>query len=171
VTNPYAPPTAPVDDVVVANAESELAGRGVRLGAWLLDSIILGAMVGLPLLFGMIIAFGFSGGDLERAPSLWAVPVTLFLIGLVAWAVLTIKYVVANGQSIGKKILGIKVVRLDGSPASLGRIFWLRNVVNSVIGAVPILGVLYGIIDPLFIFGEEKRCVHDRIADTIVVVA
>ena len=73
----------------------------------------------------------------------------------------------ANGQSIGKKLLGIKVVRTDGSPASLGRLIWLRNVVNGLIGIIP----LYGIIDALFIFGESRQCLHDKIADTIVIKA
>ena len=36
------------------------------------------------------------------------------------------------GQSIAKKMLGIKVVRTDGSPVSLGRLIWLRNVVNGL---------------------------------------
>jgi len=72
-----------------------------------------------------------------------------------------------NGQTIAKKIVGIKVVRSDGSPASLGRIFWLRNVVNGLLGIIP----LYGLIDILFIFGEQRQCLHDKIADTIVVKA
>ena len=58
-------------------------------------------------------------------------------------------------------------MRRDGSPASLGRIFWLRNVVNTILGIIP----LYGIIDVLFIFGEARQCLHDKIADTIVVKA
>ena len=27
---------------------------------------------------------------------------------------------------------------------------------------------LYGFIDALFIFGESRQCLHDKIADTIV---
>ena len=72
-----------------------------------------------------------------------------------------------NGRSIAKKILTIKVVRSDGSPASLGRLIWLRNVVNWLISIIP----LYGLIDSLFIFGESRQCLHDKIADTIVVKA
>jgi uncharacterized RDD family membrane protein YckC len=85
----------------------------------------------------------------------------------VAWVWLTILFVARNGQTIGKKLLGIKVVRSDGSKASLGRIFWLRNVVNTVLGFIP----LYGIVDLLLIFGEARQCVHDKIADTIVIKA
>ena len=89
------------------------------------------------------------------------------ILGFTVWALLTIKYVRANGQSIAKRMLNIKVVRTDGSTASLGRIFWLRNVVNGLLGVIP----LYGIIDPLFIFGETRQCLHDKLADTIVVKA
>jgi len=64
-------------------------------------------------------------------------------------------------------MLGIRVVRTDGSPASLGRVIWLRNILNSVLGIVP----LYGLIDSLFIFAESRQCLHDKIADTIVIKA
>jgi uncharacterized RDD family membrane protein YckC len=83
------------------------------------------------------------------------------------WAWLTIRYVLANGQSIGKRITGIKITRTDGSRASLGRIFWLRNVVNGLLSLIP----LYGLIDALFIFAETRQCLHDKIADTIVINA
>jgi uncharacterized RDD family membrane protein YckC len=58
-------------------------------------------------------------------------------------------------------------VRRDGSPVSVWRVLWLRNVVNMIIGLVP----LYGLIDSLFIFGEARRCIHDHLADTIVIKA
>jgi uncharacterized RDD family membrane protein YckC len=76
-----------------------------------------------------------------------------------------------NGQTIGKRIVGIKVVRTDFSRATLGRIFWLRNVVNAIPGAIPYVGNVYGLVDHLFIFGESRQCVHDKIADTVVVKA
>jgi uncharacterized RDD family membrane protein YckC len=59
------------------------------------------------------------------------------------------------------------VVRTDGTPVSLGRIFLLRNVVNGLLGFIP----LYSLVDVLFIFGERRQCLHDRLADTIVVKA
>ena len=40
-------------------------------------------------------------------------------------------------QTIAKKLIGIKVVRSDGSRATVGRIFWLRNVVNTLITLIP----------------------------------
>jgi uncharacterized RDD family membrane protein YckC len=72
-----------------------------------------------------------------------------------------------TGQSLAKKYFGIKVIRSDGSPASLSNLIWKRNVLNWLISIVP----LYGIIEVLFIFGEDRQCLHDKIADTIVVVA
>jgi uncharacterized RDD family membrane protein YckC len=97
-----------------------------------------------------------------------------FYLGLL-WAavILTINGILAyrNGQSIAKKWLGIKDVRTDGSRVSFARIFWLRNVLNACFSLIPLVGGFYGLIDALFIFGSAKRCVHDYIADTIVVRA
>ena len=59
----------------------------------------------------------------------------------------------------------------DGSRASVGRIFWLRNVVNTLITLIPLVGWLYNLVDALFIFTDRRQCLHDKIADTIVVDA
>jgi len=166
VTNPYAPPTAHVEDVVSVVERAEPAGRGVRFGAAMLDGMIFGALVYLPFFTGLIT---FSAN--RRYASTGAgVALLLGGVGLAIWAYLTIKYIRANGQSIAKRMLGIKVVRSDGTPASLSRIFWLRNVVNGLPGFIPVLGVLYGFVDALFIFNQSRQCLHDKIADTIVVL-
>ena len=89
------------------------------------------------------------------------------LIGLVIWAWFTLKFMARNSQSIAKKWLQIKVVRADGSRVSLGRLILLRNVVVWILSLIP----MFGIIDVLFIFGESRQCLHDRIADTIVIKA
>jgi uncharacterized RDD family membrane protein YckC len=159
MTNPYAPPTAIVQDVIDPAEPSVLAERGARLAAAILDSIIFAGMVYLPLLFAV------TGGD--EAGVVAMIGVVLTLIGFGVWAWFTIGYMKRNGQSIAKNMLSIKVVRSDGSPASLGRLIWLRNVVNWLISIIP----LYGLIDSLFIFGESRQCLHDKIADTIVVRA
>lgn len=162
--NPYAPPQAEVRDTA-AHDETELAGRGTRLGAAIVDTII-GAIAIAPMLIGANFEAMQSGDYMNAFSGVGigiAVIASLILIGI------TIYLVHKNGQTVGKKLLGIKVVRSDFSPASLGRIFWLRNIVNAIPGVIPFVGNFYGIVDHLFIFGERRQCVHDKIADTIVV--
>jgi uncharacterized RDD family membrane protein YckC len=174
MTNPYAPPKAAVRDIHTADTSLVYADRSTRLGAAILDGIIFMGMVYVPLVIFMVIGAMMSG-PLEPGsdPSSNAIGpmaligVGLAVIGLAAWCWLTYKNVQANGQTIAKKMLQIKVVRSDGSPASVGRIFWLRNIVNGALGIIP----LYGLVELLFIFGEAQQCLHDKIADTIVVKA
>jgi uncharacterized RDD family membrane protein YckC len=161
--NPYAPPRAKVSDVADSSDELEPAGRGIRLGAALLDGLIAVGLVYVPLIMGGL----FSGWGTGVPPHISPIAGLLAFAGAVVWIWFTILYVARNGQTIAKKWLGIKVVRSDGSKASLGRIFWLRNVVNGLLGIIP----LYGLIDALVIFSDSRQCIHDKIADTIVVVA
>src|SRR5690606_1805767 len=99
---------------------------------------------------------------------------TAGIISMLLLAVLlfmTLVLVHRYGQTIGKRMLGIRVVRSDGSRATLGRIFWLRNFVNGLPSAIPFVGNFYFFVDSLFIFGPRRQCLHDLIADTIVVRA
>jgi uncharacterized RDD family membrane protein YckC len=156
--NPYAPPRASVRDIRDPHVVTELADRGTRLAAAMLDTLIVGAMVYLPIIVGSL----FVSSENETA---LVAGIGLAFVGFVVWAWLTVLNVLRNGQSIGKKMLDIRVVRSDGSAISLGRWFWLRNFVNGVLGMIP----LYSFIEVLFIFGESRQCLHDKIADTIVI--
>ncbi len=168
MTNPYAPPRAVVRDIADPSALAALADRGTRLGASMLDGVIFMAMVYAPMMVGAMVgrATASAGGD--AGSTVMAVGgIVVAGLGFALWCWLTIMHVKRNGQSIAKKLLGIKVVRTDGSAVSLGRLFWLRNVVNGLISIIP----LYGFIDALFIFGESRECLHDKIAGTIVLKA
>jgi uncharacterized RDD family membrane protein YckC len=168
ISNPYAPPLASVRDIAERHAINDPADRGTRLAAAIVDAIIFGAMVYAPLMF--VAMTGRAAPDESgntNADTLIVVAGVLTLVGFGLWCWLTISRMIANGQSIAKKLLNIKVVRSDGSPVSLGRLIGLRNIVNTMISIIP----LYGIIDTLFIFGESRRCLHDKLADTIVVKA
>ena len=162
MTNPYAPPQAVVEDIVDPFDEIVLADRGTRLGAAILDGFIFAGMVYLPLMvsLGLNSAVGQDGSD-----TIVVIGSALAMMGFVVWLGLTVRYVLRNGQSIAKKIAKIKVVRRDGSPVNLGRIFWMRNVANGILSFIP----LYGLIEILFIFSESRQCIHDKLADTIVV--
>ena len=70
------------------------------------------------------------------------------LIDLVV-IVIMIVLISRNAQTIGKKLMGIKIARTDGSRATLARIFWLRYLLNTAISMVPFFGGLYALIDIL----------------------
>jgi uncharacterized RDD family membrane protein YckC len=172
--NAYAPPKANVADVSPGD-ELTLASRLARLGAAIIDGLIVGALVYTPLIvsgaLNTAMANAVRGDPLAFYGVFASGAGMVSLVLLLIWAVITFRLVAANGQTIAKKLVGIKVVRSDGSRATVGRIFWLRNVVNTLISMIPLIGWLYSIVDILFIFTERKQCLHDKIADTIVVDA
>jgi uncharacterized RDD family membrane protein YckC len=160
-----------------------LAERGTRLLAASIDELILLALV-LPMIIGAVPAMtalvggvgttaGADLGSIDTSEVLRAMiagpGAMISVVALIAWSVITGWLVATNGQSIGKRLVGIKVVRTDGSRASFARIFLLRNVVNGLPNLLPYAGWLYQLIDPLLIYQNSRQCLHDRIADTIVV--
>ena len=164
-SNPYAPPRAAVEDFSDPPAEFEQADRLQRFRASMIDGVVFGVVVLGPL----VMTGAWSGHGTLNPGAFAGAGVIALLIGLIAWSWITIVLVKRNGQSIAKWLMGIKVVRKDGSRASLGRIFWMRNVVNGLPTLIPMVGSLYNLVDHLFIFGETQQCLHDRIADTMVV--
>jgi len=179
--NNYAPPQSVVADISSTDTPYEKATRLSRLGAVLLDFVIFSVPL-IPLYWILFSTMFHAGTNVRNFPALWlsamvGAGVFLYVGGLVylALLVVTIVLVHRNAQTIGKKLVGIKVARTDGSRASLARIFWLRNVVNQLVTMVlvfvPFVGGFYPLVDTCFIFGEQRRCVHDYIADTIVIRA
>ena len=68
-------------------------------------------------------------------------------------------------------MMNIRVVRVDGSRVTFARFVFLRWLPLAIVGCIPFVGGLVGLIDPLLIFRESSRCLHDEIADTRVVGA
>jgi len=165
--NPYQAPTAHVEDINDSEAY-ELAGRGTRLGAVIVDSLIFM----IPVLLILVPTFMLAGqADIEGLGVGGIIAIALGSIGVLALFVVNLVMLYRTGQTIGKRLLGVKIVRTDGTRAGLRRIFFLRMLVPGLIGNIPLAGPVFSIVDPLFIFQESRRCVHDLIADTIVVVA
>jgi uncharacterized RDD family membrane protein YckC len=63
----------------------------------------------------------------------------------------------------------MRIVRPGGAKASPGRVLGLRYGVGFAVNMIPVLGFLYGLLDCLLIFRASRRCLHDEIADTIVI--
>ena len=169
MTNPYAPPQAIVEDIPVPTSSAVPADRGTRLGAAIIDSLIFVGAVYVPLIVAIVGTGGFEApvdddGGFDNAAM---VAILVAIAGFVVWGYFTLKFMARNSQSIAKKLMHIKVVRSDGSSVSLGRLIVMRNVVVWILSLIP----FFGVVDALFIFGDARQCLHDRIADTIVIKA
>ena len=51
----------------------------------------------------------------------------------------------------------------------LGRIICLREGLMALLERIPLLGIRIELVDVLFIFRNDRRCLHDLLADTRVV--
>jgi uncharacterized RDD family membrane protein YckC len=169
-SNPYAAPAAVVGDVGgsdAADLESRKAGRGKRLGAAIIDGLINLPWLGLFVWAGVM----YYSATRQGFPAPHTAGMLIFLGFLLMLGVFVVNCVMVHqsGQTIGKRMLEIAMVRTDGSPITLLRYIFLRVVPLVLLGMIPLVGRVVGLIDPLLIFGKERRCLHDLIADTIVV--
>jgi uncharacterized RDD family membrane protein YckC len=163
VFNPYVAPAART--VGPLGVPATLAGRGERLVAVFVDGMLYG--------IGFIPMFAVAAviGEQTEPPPAFYLAVLMGLAICLGLFVYNLVLLQREGQTIAKRWLKLRIVRADGSRADLGRIFALRMLVPGLISAVPCVGFLFALADALTIFGEQQRCIHDLIADTIVVVA
>ena len=153
-----------------ALAAIEPPSRWLRLGSAILDGIISSFLM-LPG-FGLMLAAGFLSRPHQPNTPLLIAGVCALGLGFAIILGIQIYLLSTRGQTIGKKLLGLRIVRIeDGSNPGFVKAFLLRSFVNGLIGAVPGLGPVYSLVDLCFIFRDDRRCIHDLIAGTVVVKA
>ena len=162
----YSPPESDPQNETSNNA-SELASRPSRLGASLIDSLIAGVFV-LPVMF---LTGGFDQiSNPEEQPSL-LYNLAMGIVAIVVFAAINFKLLASNGQTIGKKAVGIKIVTMQDELPSLKENLLKRYAVYFIPGQVPIIGQIFSLVNVLFIFKADQRCIHDLVGDTKVVNA
>ena len=159
--NPYSPPLAEVAELQGSGVE--LGSRGARLGAVTVDLLV---QVLALWLASRLVPWSIFEGD--ESPSILVLNTGL---GLVLFVLVQGWLLVKRGQTVGKMLLGLRITRPDGRAVGAARLLGLRYGIGYVLGGVPVFNMVYGLIDALMIFRESRRCLHDVIADTIVVKA
>lgn len=183
--NPFAPPRAHVEDQYAAPQQVVTATRASRFLAFLVDcspGLVIGVVGGI---IAAIMLPGVFAGKFDPAAGgmmAFGMFCLVIIVAMIGWLVWQIVLLYKYGQTIGKKAMGIRIVRMDGSRMSFARFFFLRALATGIIGAViggvitavthfRFAGNIFTLADYLFIFGAAHRCIHDYIADTQVVTA
>jgi uncharacterized RDD family membrane protein YckC len=167
--NPYAAPRAELAIEEGMSAGPELADRWTRLGACLLDVIISGLPAFLAIWGGMTL-LGYRFFDFEsQGTTQWTLKLGSMAVGMGIYLAINGYLLARDGQTVGKRICSIRITRQDGTPATLWDSFVKRYLLLGLIQQIPFVGALFGLVDSLFIFGERRLCLHDRVAGTMVV--
>lgn len=123
--------------------------------------------------YGMIIssaALQDVNGNQQELPAMALFGLLAVGIGMIVLFATQIYLITTRSQSIGKWLVGTQIVDNDtGQPAGFVKAGLIRAFLNGVIGAVPCVGGIYSLVDILFIFGQDRRCIHDLLANTRVV--
>jgi uncharacterized RDD family membrane protein YckC len=165
--NPYAPPTAEVRDAPHPAADAgNLASRKLRFIGALVDAVANGVLY-LPVLVSSGLWQQLRAGQLSFGE-------TLFItLGSLATFILINGYLLATaGQTIGKRMVGTRIVNVfDERKPKFLTLVGARYGATWLLGLIPGIGGLYRLVDVLFIFRNDRRCLHDWIAGTKVINA
>ena len=152
----------------------ELASAGSRLGARILDGMIMGVVLIVLIVIGALALFGADSGDSTADEETTGL---VFFFGVMALMTVTgllyeVVMIATRGQTLGKMMTSIKVVRADngllpGWGKSIGR--WIIPV---VLAFVPVVGWLLSLLVYLSLLWDSARQGwHDKAAGTLVVKA
>lgn len=156
----------------VSMAVGYFAGFWRRLGAYLVDLVLLiGLYYGL-WVFGVINAIAYAMGYVGRrflgvgapSPEILTFIGTLVVVGLplLVDVIYRVGFWTWRGQTLGKMLFGIRIVQADGAPLTFG-----QAVVRYV--ASWLSGIPFGLGYWWVAFDSRKQGWHDKIARTIVV--
>lgn len=139
------------------DAERLRAPFALRCGAILIDYVLLIAVPVVSLLLGR--ASEYDGAKLlnsEISNAGWLIMILLAITNFIIFPMI-------GGQSVGKMLTGLRVVRIGGGAASFGRL-----LVRHLIG-YPLIILTLGLGLLIAVLNYRGRALHDFLAGTIVV--
>ena len=143
------------DQLMAASGQEAMQyqGIGIRFVSYLIDSIILGLLIGV---LGSILGYNVMSGTAG-----WVYGILFFIIYLGYFTYLE----GSRGQTIGKMATKIKVVREDGGKADMNQAF-TRNILRIIDG------LFFYLVGAILIWrSDKKQRLGENIAKTLVVKA
>jgi uncharacterized RDD family membrane protein YckC len=151
-----------MEDFTLQTAENvplhyDIATAGSRSAAFLIDYVII-----LIVMSGIIIIGQLSEALGDISSYIWAF--LYLLVGTLLWVYFVISEMMFDGSSFGKKMLGIRVIKDDGSPIDL-----VDSLTRNFIRYVDLLPgtCLVGFL--VMMFNDKSKRLGDFAAGTLVV--
>src|SRR5690242_674081 len=144
-----------------------VAGIGSRAAAALIDYLIcFGVLVVLSVCWSLLVpAVTGAASPLRKVTGSWALAVLVFVQFLLLWGYYVVFEVLWDGQTPGKRRIGIRVVQDGGFSVS-----WTASAVRNIARAIDMQpGIMYGVGILSAAVSRSGKRLGDMIAGTIVV--
>jgi uncharacterized RDD family membrane protein YckC len=139
-----------------------LAGIGFRGMAYLIDAALL-LLVAMAIYF-VYSFFGPTLQDLYAEMSSLARALGLVLLFLALWGYWTIMEVLWHGQTVGKRLVGIRVVRSDGAPVTA-----VESALRNLLRLVDFFPACYPVGLITMLVDRQHRRLGDLVAGTVLI--
>ena len=145
------------------------SSRVKRFCGALIDSLLVAVAIGIGVMFmALLVSNGYLNEqamqskemNLDQLNGLAVLYFPAMVLVLIQWNMISV-----YGQTIAKKLLGMRIVNDSGRSPGFFQGVIMRNWLRNVLGMIP----FFSFIDVIFIFGDSHRCLHDYISGTYVV--
>ena len=167
----YTSPSSGLDGLGERVGNMTLAGPGLRIIATLIDGLMYGffAIAGVATavaIYGTAVLESNEGAPNPNSPAFVIILTAFYFTG----QLINIILISMSGQTVGKKVMGIRIVNSStGVTASFGDGWFTRNVVFGFLCNIPLVGFFIAIADIVYLFMDGHETVHDKLAKTMVV--
>lgn len=147
--------------------EFTLAGVGSRALAAMLDWLIMFLALIVLLTLGGV-AIGVFGSFSSAGP-FWMVAILILSFFLLQWGYFAISEIVMKGQTFGKRVLNLRVIKESGAPITAYEAIG-RNLLR-VVDGFPLFFpfTLYGVAVVTAMLNKQNKRLGDMVAGTVVV--
>jgi len=141
-----------------------IAGIGSRFLALLIDSLIQGSLYALLLLTALLMFSAASQANASKDLNNAITVVIFIVIFLIQFGYFILFEIVLNGQTPGKRLIGLRVIKENGYPLSA-----LDSIIRNIVRVIDFFPFAYGVgVIAMFANARAKR-LGDLAAGTIVV--
>lgn len=141
----------------------QYAGFATRLVAWTIDRLIVASTISIIAAVTNLVLEALGLDQLLGLQGQGSLAMAVF-VGLITFLVpiaYDIGFWLLAGQTPGKRVMGLRVVRNDGQRLTLGNC--VRRIIGYWVSAILFLGYLWILVD------NRRQGFHDKIAGTFVV--
>ena len=143
----------------------KVAGIGSRFLAALIDTILITVIQIFLIAISLLIWAAQASPATDAGPSNWFIAILGFIASLVIWGYYIFFEMQWNGKSPGKKVVGLQVIRNDGTSITL-----TESLIRNLIRLVDFLPANYAVGVLTMFIDRQSRRLGDLAAGTLVIL-